>query len=362
MAQTKASQQTKVIDKSSIWWSLLNRYLDWMGVKNFSPFTIEGRRKDLSKLIIWFDEREIKPKEVTLEVIERYQSMLAKRLTKEGKPLQANSQCRKLTAIKTFFGYLAKIKYLPFNPATEIEFPKEGDRLPKHILTHKEVELIFSMVDISNHYGIRDRAMLEVIYSTGIRRAEVARLKVKDLDLSRTMVMVRAGKGLKDRFIPLGQRAKAWVELYLAESRDKLLAYRDNHPSTTQEPNVVEELFINRYGVGFTIGGIGTAVRYYLELAEIPEGSTHMFRHTMATLMLEGGADIRYIQQMLGHACLTTTQVYTKVSNRMLQEVHSRTHPGARLLGNKSLSSNKDGAYQIDEPDQLDDIDANNDE
>lgn len=333
--QTQAQQESR----DSIWWVLLNRYMDWMEVRNFSPFTIEARHKDVSKFILWAEERELQPKSITLSEIERYQSKISKQVTKKGTTLQANSQGRILTAIKSFFSYLAKIKYLDFNPATEIEFPKEGDKLPKHILTHKEVELVMSQVNLKDHYGIRDRAMLELIYSTGIRRMEVAQLKVKDLDLSRGFVFIRAGKGMKDRFIPLGQRAKAWIEKYLDQSRPKLIAYRENHPSLFLQ-EVVEELFINRYGEAFKIGGIGTIVRYYVELAEIPEGSCHMFRHTMATLMLEGGADIRYIQQMLGHSSLKTTQVYTKVSDRMLAEVHSRTHPGTRLMKKSTTEQN----------------------
>jgi integrase/recombinase XerD len=352
MKNQTQNQQSNQPSRDSIWWILLNRYLDWMSVKNFSPFTIHARRKDVSKFIIWAEERELQPKQITLSEIERYQSKLSKQVTRKGTIIQANSQGRILTAIKSFFSYLAKVKYLDFNPATEIEFPKEADRLPKHILTHKEVELVMSMVSLKDHYAIRDRAMLELIYSTGIRRMEVAQLKVKDLDLYRGFLFIRAGKGLKDRFIPLGQRAKAWLELYLKESRPKLLAYRDRF----NDAQKVEELFLTRYAEAFKIGGIGTIVKYYLGLAQIPEGSCHMLRHTMATLMLENGADIRYIQQMLGHSNLTTTQVYTKVSDRMLEQVHSRTHPGARLL------ANKDAAYQIDEPEQIDEVEENSDQ
>ncbi len=319
--------------KTGIWWTLLNKYIDWMKVKNFSPFTSEARYKDIVKFIIWAEERLLLPKEITLSQIERYQSKIAKQLNKKGKNLQANSQCRILTAIKAFFSYLAKVKYLEFNPATEIEFPKQGARLPKHILTHKEVELIIKQIDISSVYGLRDKAILELLYSTGLRRAELAKLKLKDIDLSRGMLFVRSGKGGKDRCIPLGERALAWVEIYITQSREKLLSYREKHSLEGE----VEELFINRYGEAFKIGGVATVIKYYIKLAEIPEGSCHMFRHTMATLMLENGADIRYIQQMLGHSNLTTTQVYTKVSDRMLQQVHSRTHPGARLLGKGAL-------------------------
>ena len=168
--------------------------------------------------------------------------------------------------------------------------------------------------------GLRDRTLPEVFYSTGMRRMELAQLKLYDLDIERGTVMVRQGKGKKDRMIPIGERALAWVGKYLADARPKLV----------QEPDD-GTLFLTNLSAAFTPNRLTQLVRDYVDKAELGKtGACHLFRHTMATLMLENGADIRFIQEMLGHAELSTTQIYTQVSIRKLKEIHTATHP-ARL-------------------------------
>ena len=326
--------ESYTVTQTNIWWIMLERFLEWLKVKNYSPKTIVIRRRDVGKLIKFLEERElVEPREITLSHLERYQAYLANYLTKKNKHLQADTQGRILTALKVFFRYLAKEKYLTFNPATEIECPKIPSRLPKTILSHQEVELIMKQADLTTLTGQRDRAVLELLYSTGIRRAELANLKLKDLDNGRAMIFVREGKCAKDRCIPIGERALAWVERYLREVRPQLVAKSETK---------VEALFINQYGEGFSIDGIANVVEKYVSKAGIGKrGACHIFRHTMATLMLENGADIRYIQQMLGHTDIATTQIYTQVSDRMLREVHSQTHPGAKLFSKKYSSPDK---------------------
>jgi integrase/recombinase XerD len=164
------------------------------------------------------------------------------------------------------------------------------------------------------------RAMLEVLYSTGIRRFELAGLKLFDVDVERGALMVRQGKGSKDRLVPVGERACAWVDKYLREVRPDLATGADDY-----------RLFLDDDGRGFTPGRIGDLVRRQLTAAGIEHpGSCHLFRVACATHMLENGADIRFIQSLLGHAKLDTTQIYTLVSLAKLKEVHSATHP-ARL-------------------------------
>src|SRR5208282_1611388 len=153
------------------------------------------------------------------------------------------------------------------------------------------------------------------LYSTGMRRLELVRLTLWDLDLERATVAIRQGKGKKDRIIPLGDRAAAWVRKYLDESQ--LAAEPDD-----------KIVFLSNAGEPFSLDYLTEAVRGYVEAANIGKrGACHLFRHTMATLMLEGGADIRFIQAMLGHADLKTTQIYTQVSIRLLKQIHSATHP-----------------------------------
>jgi integrase/recombinase XerD len=168
---------------------------------------------------------------------------------------------------------------------------------------------------------VRDRAILEVLYSTGIRRRELCELGLYDVDGGRGTVMVRAGKGNKDRVVPIGERALAWVERYVREARPSLVTLPD-----------CGVLFLSRFGSGMSLASLGAKVREYIEEAQVgKKGSCHLFRHTMATQMLERGADVRHIQEILGHADISSTQMYTHVSIKKLKEVHAATHPSAHL-------------------------------
>jgi integrase/recombinase XerD len=168
---------------------------------------------------------------------------------------------------------------------------------------------------------VRDRAILETVYSTGVRRSELAGLRRYDLDHERGTVLVRQGKGRKDRVIPIGERALHWVDRYLLEARPRFVSEPDEG-----------FLFLTSHGDPFTPEGMTDVVRKYVRASGVKKpGACHLFRHTMATVMLENGADIRFIQQMLGHAKLTTTEIYTQVSVRKLKEVHRMTHPTGRL-------------------------------
>jgi integrase/recombinase XerD len=165
---------------------------------------------------------------------------------------------------------------------------------------------------------------MEVFYSTAIRRAELINLEINDIDKQRAMIFIRKGKGNKDRYVPIGERALAFLELYMEKAR----------PIFSSKAKVDEgKIFLSRYGDAFLPASLNTLLSKYINSAAVNKGaSCHVFRHTCATLMLENGADIRYIQEMLGHSSLATTQIYTKVFDTKLKEVHSRTHPSAKLL------------------------------
>ena len=294
-------------------------HLRWMQVRNYSPTTVHGRMKDLAYFVIWCEEHGItEPAEVTKPIIERYQKYLYHyRQKKNNLPLSTVSQIHRLSAVRLFFKWMTKQNYLLYNPASEIELPRLQKRLPKVILTAAEADTVLNQPDIHDPLGVRDRAILEVFYSTGMRRAELVNLKSFDLDFDRGTVMIRQGKGRKDRVIPVGDRALRWVEKYLLEVRPHLVGVPDDGT-----------LFLTAQGEYFCRDRITTMVGEYVDKADIgKKGSCHMFRHTCATLMLEGGADIRFIQQMLGHAVLSTTEIYTQVSIRKLKEIHSATHP-----------------------------------
>ncbi|PIY22734.1 MAG: hypothetical protein COZ11_11510, partial [Deltaproteobacteria bacterium CG_4_10_14_3_um_filter_51_14] len=185
----------------------------------------------------------------------------------------------------------------------------------------QEMEKVFQQFNITDSLGLRDRAIFEVFYSSGIRRVELSKLKILDVDAERGVLFLKETKGWKDRTVPIGERALAWLEKYLREVRPSLVVPPDDGT-----------LFLSKDGHPLTPDALTDMGAAYITAANIgKQGACHIFRHTMATLMLEGGADIRYIQQMLGHESLNTTEIYTRVSIRGLQEVFKKTHPGANL-------------------------------
>lgn len=296
-------------------------FLEWMRMKNYSENTIDTRRFQLGYFIDWAAARGVvQPVEVSKPVIERYQRYLFHFRKRNGDPLSFPSQSARLVAIRSWFRWMTRNNHVLFNPAADIDLPKLESRLPKHVLTASEADQVINQAELATWSGVRDRAILETFYSTGMRRRELINLRPYDLDRERGTVVVRQGKGRKDRVIPIGDRALAWIERYAVKVRPGLLV---------GEP--ADELFLTRVGKPFTPDQMTELVADYVAAAKIgKQGSCHLFRHTMATLMHEAGADIRCIQEMLGHARLETTQIYTRVSIRRLKEVHTATHP-ARL-------------------------------
>lgn len=231
------------------------------------------------------------------------------------------TQHDRITAVQSFFKYLARQNLILSNPASDLERPKVPQRLPRNVLSISEIERVLAQPDVAEPMGVRDRAILETFYSTGMRRKELSGLAVFDLDVERGTVLIREGKWRKDRMVPIGARALAWIEKYLHEVR----------PNFVVEPDP-SNLFLGQFGERLAPGWLTSRVSQYIRKSGLSkQGGCHLFRHTMATLMLEGGADIRFIQEMLGHATLQATQIYTRVSIKKLKEIHTVTHPGARL-------------------------------
>ncbi|WP_153101257.1 site-specific tyrosine recombinase XerC [Paraburkholderia hayleyella] len=296
-------------------------FLEWMRVRNYSEGTVEHREIHLRGFIAWCDERGVtRPQEVTRPILERYQRYLFLYRKKDGQALSGRSQHMRLVPVKLWFRWLVRQNRILSNPAADIDMPRMEKRLPKHILSEEEAERILNVPDVTSSIGIRDRAILETFYSTGVRRAELVGLHVHDVDMDRGTVMVRQGKGARDRLIPIGDRALAWIRKYLDEVRPQL--------SLADDEGV---LFLALTGDSIGLRSMGQLVSDYIKCSGVNKsGSCHLFRHTMATLMLENGADVRFVQVMLGHAQLTSTQVYTQVAIRALKEIHTATHP-ARL-------------------------------
>ena len=300
----------------------LERYLQALEVRNYSPGTIEQRQDGLKTFLLWAIERDLtRASEITRPILESYQRWLWRyeRPIKDGKAkrLGISTQRSRLGALKDWFSWLVRQNVLLSNPASELELPRMEKRLPAESLSLREVETILALPDVSEALGLRDRAILEVFYSCGLRRTELANLQIHDLNSDRRTVQIRQGKGRKDRVIPIGLRALGWVERYLKDVRPRLLL-------DTRE----RALFLTGYGGPFNPDVLSRMVAEFIRKANVGRpGSCHLFRHTCATLLLEGGADIRYIQQLLGHEKLETTAIYTEVSIKQLQEVHRRCHP-----------------------------------
>jgi integrase/recombinase XerD len=297
-------------------------YLEWMEVHSYSEDSVETRAQVLHYFALWCEERGIvRSTEVTRPILQRYQRWMFYYRKKNGQPLGVTTQYTRLMVVTVFFRWLTRNNFLLYNPASELELPRTERRLPKAILTVEEVEKVLAEPDLADPLGLRDRAILETLYSTGIRRKELAALTLFALDQDRGTLMVRLGKGKKDRVVPIGERALLWVEKYLREVRPRFAVEPDEG-----------FLFLGGEGTALTPGHLSDLVRSYVDAAGIgKKGSCHLLRHTMATLMLEGGADVRFIQAMLGHEALSSTQLYTQVAIRKLKEIHTATHPAAKL-------------------------------
>jgi len=293
-------------------------YITQLYALNYAVQSVRYKEASVGWFIEWCQERGIERIEhVTRPVLQRYQRHLATLELPNGKPLSVQGQRNRLTAVRTWFKFLTRENLILTNPASELALPKVEKRLPKHTLTQAEAELVLSQPDVTTDTGLRDRAILEVLYSTGIRRQELLNLKLHDVGMTTGVLAVRQGKGKKDRFVPIGDRALQWVEKYVNDVRPQYAL-----------PSSPDTLFLSYMGLPLGKHTLGKAVKDYVKKANIgKEGSCHLFRHTMATLMLENGADIRFIQQMLGHAMLSTTEIYTHVAIHKLKEIHTATHP-----------------------------------
>ncbi len=298
--------------------TMLHRYLVWMETHHFAADTVYVRRTTLSMFIRWCAEREVhRAVEVTRAMVERYQRHLFYYRKRNGCPLSLTSQSHWLIALRSWFTWLTRERLIRVNPTTEMQLPQEEKRLPRHALTESEAEAVLDQIDVETVFGLRDRAMLETLYSTGIRRRELGRLEQADIDRQRQTVLVRCGKGRKDRVVPIHARALAWIDQYVTRSRPQL---------SVGQPTRL--LFVTKTGRPMPPNQLSALVRRYVQSAGVAKpGGCHLFRHSAATLMLEGGADVRYIQALLGHASLNTTEIYTHVSIQKLREVHAKTHP-----------------------------------
>ncbi len=301
--------------------SLRDGYLKSLAIKGFSENTLRVRGIYIGMFIRWCEANGIVgANEMRNETLAQFQEHLFFHRKINGQPLALSSQHSRLALIRLWFRWTHRQGLIRNDPTETLELPRIAYKLPT-ILTKQQMEKTLEQPNTKTFVGIRDRAILEVFYSTGIRRTELMRLKIDDLDRERGVLTIREGKGKRDRTVPIGERALFWLDQYLSRGRAEM--------ATEPDQGLI---FLTSTGASFTPNHLSWLVRKYIQAANVAKnGACHIFRHTMATLMLEGGADTRYIQEMLGHARLDTTQIYTHVSIRKLKQVHTRTHPSARI-------------------------------
>ncbi|MFZ5592342.1 MAG: site-specific tyrosine recombinase XerD [Bacillota bacterium] len=231
---------------------------------------------------------------------------------------QATTLARRLAALKAFYRYLTQEKYIAADPTRNFSSPRTGQKLPR-VLTVEQVEMLLAQPRISHPTGLRDKAMLELMYATGMRVSEVVNLDVEHLDLVHGLVRCY-GKGHKERLLPLGSVAGRFLAMYLQQARTKLTRQKDGGP-----------LFVNQYGQRLSRQSFWKAIKKYALKSGIGSQITpHTLRHSFATHLLQAGAGLRSVQELLGHADIATTQIYTHLTDVHLQEVYRETHPRAR--------------------------------
>lgn len=306
--------------------SWVHAHLRWAEVSRLAPMSLVLRQRGLARFVAWAHERGLRhPRELTRQVLEAYQRHLyLARSQRDGAPLGLRTQQQLIGAVRGWCKWLTREGHIPANPAADLEMPRMPRSLPRTLLSVDQVRQLMAQPDIEGLTGVRDRAMLELLYGTGMRRSELMNLQLGDVDLSQATVFIRQGKGRRDRYVPMGQSARHWVARYAAEVRPMLTGQ-------VQDTQSGWTLFLTDYGEPFDQNRLSGMVAGHLRRIGVEQGSCHALRHACATHMLEAGAELRYIQVLLGHADLSTTQIYTHVAIGKLMAVHAATHPGAQI-------------------------------
>lgn len=283
--------------------------------KNYSENTVKGYASDIISFLIWLDSDCLK---VDLNKLREYQHFIQRFNYKKTTIL------RKIASIRGFYKYLYREKYIDINPADSLIAPKKGKSLPK-FLTDDEMEKILDNVEISTPAGFRNRAILELLWATGMRVSELSGLNFENLELESNEIRV-FGKGAKERIVLISNRAKKYLEQYIKTARPLVIGVNGIKPNEEDTSPV----FINNTGYRLQTKTIRNVINQVVEKIQLPKHVTpHMFRHSFATRLIENGADLRIVQELLGHTSISNTQIYTHVSTQHLKDVYNNSHPHA---------------------------------
>jgi len=304
--------------------NLLDSYLAHMRALNRNRRTVHAHEARARRFFDWAEARGVRhPEQVAAAVLTDYQRHLSEYINADGRPNSAAVQNQHLAVVAGFFAWAAKAGHVAHNPAAGLEYAREPDRLPRSVLSLTDMRKLLRQPDTSTVLGFRDRTIMEVLYSTGIRRAELLALDIEDANLDAGFLMIREGKGGRDRVVPIGKVACRYVESYLQGIRPELL--KQGRDRTTGA------LFLSARGRRLSRNALNDMVPRYARKAGLGVAvSPHTFRHTCATHMVRNNAGLRHVQEMLGHKKLTTTQEYVRLTVTDLKEAHTRFHPRER--------------------------------
>ncbi|MDP1853379.1 MAG: site-specific tyrosine recombinase XerD [Candidatus Omnitrophota bacterium] len=290
---------------------LIEMFLNYLSVeRGLSNNTISAYRRDLNKYAAYLENNKIDSlAKITRDEISNFM------FKEKESGLSASSIARNLVAIKTLYRFLVRERILKADPTSVLEAPKLWKRLPE-VMSLPEVEALINSPDLKDKEGVRDRSILEMLYATGMRASELVNLKLEDINLE--VGFVRCfGKGRKERIVPLGGKAKEALIRYLERVRPKLLKNKTS-----------PEIFLSRLGKKISRQSLWSIIKKYAEVAKIKRQiKPHTLRHSFATHLLEGGADLRSVQEMLGHSDISTTQIYTHIHKDRLKAIHKQFHP-----------------------------------
>ncbi|WP_394137045.1 tyrosine recombinase XerC [Cytobacillus oceanisediminis] len=292
----------------------LKLFIEYLQIeKNYSQYTIEHYQHDIKEFLMFMSEQAIPDlKTVEYPDVRVFLTMLFE------KKLARKSVARKISSLRSFFRFLLREEFVAENPFALVSIPKAEKKLPEFFY-EEELQQLFEACDESTPLGQRNKALLELLYATGMRVSECSQIRIKDLDMYLSTVLVH-GKGSKERYIPFGSFAQDALETYITNGRKELLS----------KGSSTENLFLNARGGPLTARGIREILNKLIEKSTLTgKIHPHMMRHTFATHLMANGADMRTVQELLGHAFLSSTQVYTHVTNEYLKKTYMAHHPRA---------------------------------
>lgn len=303
---------------------LLYKYLEHLQAEGFATDTIYRRKIYVNRFFSWCRKNKIiKLMQVSQTTLEKYQKYLGK-VKRNDKFMSVESRSRYIFAVSDFFFYLLQNNFILINPAEKLAKAKLPSRIPKDILNKEEIQAIFScstelgqsVAGNDKQNSLRDRAILELLYFCGLRRMELVRLNINDIDFTNARLSIRESKCAKDRIVPINPSALNSLNKYIETARPNLIKGNE------------KTVFLADNNKPFRPDALSSLVGNYVKKATNKKAACHIFRHSIATHLLENGMDIRYIQEFLGHDNINTTKIYTRVSIAKLKEVHEKTHPG----------------------------------